>query len=215
MRIAAVSRVDMTVDQINASAEFNLSTNKLQAILLVALALGAMAGLLLPIAWIALDAASNPQVIHTLAEHPGSSAMLSVGILVGLVLLTYPLRAGLAGLGGATRVQMADGMVTVVRRGLLREQRWSEPLAQFCGVTHHIRATLSGARHEIILVHQDPAKDVLVHLASRHPQDDAVYYARLLSLPELQPRELYNRRRSAPPPAPVQVQPVELGARAA
>ena len=42
MRIAAVSRVDMTVDQIKASAEFNLSTNKLQAILLVALALGAM-----------------------------------------------------------------------------------------------------------------------------------------------------------------------------
>ena len=215
MRIAAVSRVDMTVDQVKASAEFNMSTNKLQAILMVALALGSMVGLLLPVAWIGLDAVSNPQVIHTLAEHPASSALLAAGILVGLVLLTYPLRAGLARLGGSARVQMADGMVTVERKGLLGRNRWSEPLAQFCGVTHHIRATLSGPRHEIILVHRDPAKDVLLQLDSRHPQEGADHYARLLSLPEMQPRELYNRRRSAPVTTPALAQPVEMRARAA
>lgn len=198
MRIAAVSKVDMTVDPVRASAEFNMSTRKLQAGLLVGLSLGGMLGLLLPVGLIAVGAISNPQVINSLMEHPGSAALLAAGVLVGITLLTFPLRAGLARLSSSGRVEMADGMVHVERRGLVALERWSAPLAQFCGVTHHIRATLSGPRHEIILVHPERAKDVLLHVAHRHPQEGAEHYARLLGLPELQPRELYNRHRRAP-----------------
>lgn len=216
MRIAAVSQVDMTVDPVRASAEFSMSTRKLQAGLLIGLALGGMLGLLLPVGMIAVDAASNPEVVNNLVEHPGSAVMLLAGVILGVALLTFPLRAGLARLNGAGRVEMADGMVTVERRGLLGSQHWSGPLTDFCGVTHHIRATLSGPRHEIILVHPDPDKDVLLHLAGRHPQEGADYYARLLGLAELPPRELYLRRRSAP--ARTAVAPVdhrELQAKAA
>ncbi len=202
MRIAAVSKVDMIVDPVRASAEFNMSTRKLQAGLLIGLSFGAMLGLLLPVGLIAVDAISNPNVINSLLEHPGSAALLTAGVVVGLALLTVPLRSGLARLSSSGRVEMADGMVTVERRGLFTPERWSVPLAEFCGVTHHIRATLSGARHEIILVHPEPSKDVLLHVAHGHPQEGADHYARLLGLPELQPRELYNRRRRAPAPLP-------------
>ncbi len=212
MHIAAISRVDMTVDPIRASAELHMHTNALYASLLVGLSLAAMVGLLFPVAMIASGAASNPQVVDNLAEHPGSAALLITGMAIGLALLMVPLRAGLARLGGNTRVEMADGMVRMERRGLLSHERWSAPLAEFCGVTHHIRATLSGPRHEIVLLHREPGKDVLLHLAGRHPQEGADHYARLLGLAELQPRELYNRRRTAPITCP---QPVELQARAA
>jgi hypothetical protein len=198
MHIAAVSRVDMTVDPVRASAEFRMSTNKLHASILVTLVLAAMIGLLLPLAMIAFGAASNPQVLNSIAEHPGSAALLLTGVAIAFALLLVPLRAGLARLGGNTRVEMADGVVTVERQGLIGTERWHAPLAEFCGVTHHIRATLSGPRHEIVLLHTEPGKDVLLHLASRHPQEDADHFARLLGLAELQPRELYNRRRSAP-----------------
>ena len=202
MRIAAVSRVDMTVDPVRASADFHMHTNKLHAGLLVGLSLGAIAGLLSPVALIAIDAMSSSQVIHTLGEHIGSTILLAAGIALGVLMLTFPLRAGLARLAGATTVQMADGMVHVQRGGLFGAERWSEPLSRFCGVTHHIRATLSGARHEIILVHPEPGKDILLHLASRHPQEGVEHYANLLGLGEMQPKELYSRRRSAPAPAP-------------
>ena len=202
MRIAAVSKVDMTVDPVRASAEFNMFTRKLQAGVLIALSLAGMVGLLLPVGLIAVDAASNPQVLNSLSEHLGSAALLASGVFVGIALLTFPLRSGLARLSCSGRVEMADGMVHVERRGLVAPERWSAPLAQFCGVTHHIRATLSGPRHEIILVHPEPSKDVLLHVAHRHPQDGADHFARLLGLPELPPRELYNRHRRAPNPAP-------------
>lgn len=198
MRIAAVSNVEMTVDPIRASAEFSMSTRKLQAVLMIGLAIAGIAALLLPLGLIAFDATTNPQALSNLIEHPGSAALLTAGIALGVMLLTFPLRAGLARLTSAGRVEMADGLVTVERQGLLGAERWSTPLATFCGVTHHIRATLSGPRHEIILLHPNPQKDVLLHLASRHPQEGADHYARLLGLPELQPRELYNRQRSAP-----------------
>lgn len=216
MRIAAVSRVDMTVDPVRASADFRMQTNKLHAGMLVGLSLGAIAGLLFPVTLIAADAVSGGQVIHTLGEHLGSTLLLAVGIALGVVMMIFPLRAGLARLGGATTVKMADGMVSVERSGLFGAERWSEPLSNFCGVTHHIRATLSGARHEIILVHPQPGKDILLHLANRHPQEGADYYAGLLGLAEMQPKELYARRRSAPKVAPAaRPQAVELRAQAA
>jgi|LNFM01.1.fsa_nt_gb hypothetical protein len=220
MRIAAVSKVDMIVDPVRASAEFNMSTRKLQAILLVGLSLAAMLGLLFPVGLIAYDAISNPSVVNSIIEHPGSAALLAAGVFVGLAVLIIPLRAGLARLSSSGRVEMADGMVSVERRGIFAPERWSVPLAEFCGVTHHIRATLSGPRHEIILVHPEPSKDVLLAVAHRHPQEGADHYARLLGLPELQPRELYNRHRRAPEPvAPTSAAVIpghsELQARAA
>lgn len=198
MRIAAVSHVEMTVDQTQASAKIQLKTTWLQAVLLIGVSLTGMACLIYPLALIAHDAVVNPQVVHPIAENLGSTLLLGAGFLVGLALLTVPLRFGIARLGAAATVQLANGLVQVQRQGVLGLQTWAAPLSQYCGVTHHIRATLSGPRHEIILVHTEPAKDVLLSLGHRHPQEGAAYYADLLGVGEVQPRTLYQRRRAAP-----------------
>lgn len=199
MRIAAVSQVEMTVDPVRASAQILWKTTRLQAICLVAASIAGMLGVIYPVFLIGADAAASPQVINTIAEHLGSTLLLCAGVTIGLLLLAVPLRAGLARLGGAGTVRLVDGRVHVARNGLLSGEQWSAPMSEFCGVTHHIRATLSGARHEIILVHPEPSKDVLLNLASRHPQEGSAFYADLLGVPEIAPRTLYLRRRPAPP----------------
>lgn len=195
MRIAAVTHVEMTVDTHRASAEITLKTQRFLAGLQVAGALVAMLVVLSPLWLIAADAASNPNVTNTVMEHPVSTLLLVAGMVFGMALLLVPLRGGLARLGGQTRVVLADGRVTVDRQGLTGRDTWVEPLSKYCGVTHHIRATLSGARHEIILVHPDPARDVLLNLSQRSPKDGADHFAELLGLPEIQPRTLYLRQR--------------------
>jgi hypothetical protein len=211
MRIAAVSSVDMKIDQTRASADFVMKTNKLQAAILIGLGLGGLVCLLAPVALIALDALANPLVMHTLSDNLASTALLACGVVITTALLLYPLRAGITRLRGDATVRMADGMVHFKGQGLTAPEDWRAPLAHFCGVTHHIRATLSGPRHEIILVHPDPSKDILLHVGPRHPAEDAVHYADLLGLGQLQPRTLYSRHRIRPLDQPT----VELQARAA
>ena len=203
----------MTVDTARASAEFVMRSSKLRAFGLIGLGLTGILALAAPVVMIASDAVANPQVIHTLSDNPGSSILLSLGILIGMALLTYPLRAGLAHLGGNAVVRMADGMVTFEGRSWPNRETWRAPLAQFCGVTHHIRATLSGPRHEIVLVHPNRDKDIVLHVAPRHPKEDAVYYSELLGLAQLQPRTLYTRDRSRA--VTEQIKPAEVHARAA
>jgi hypothetical protein len=201
MRIAAVSHVEMTVDPVRSSAEILWKTTRLQALLLVTASIAGMAGLIYPIFLIGADAATSPQVMETMGLHIGSTILLTAGVLLGLLVLYFPLRAGLARLGGAGKAKLIDGHVQVERQGIMSREQWTVPLTEYCGVTHHIRATLSGPRHEIILVHPEPNRDVLLNLAARHPQEGATYYAELLGLQEVQPRTLYQRRR--PVPAPV------------
>lgn len=206
MRIAAVSHVEMTVDPVRASAEILWKTTRLQAIGLVAISVAGMCGLIYPVLLIGVDATASPQVVQAIADRIGSTLLLASGVIIGLVMLYFPLRAGLARLGGAGTARLIDGSVQVERQGLLGREQWTAQLKDFCGVTHHIRATLSGPRHEIILVHPEPNRDVLLNLAPRHPQEGAAYYADLLGLQEVQPRTLYQRRRPAPtPPSTSQV----------
>ena len=215
MRIAAVDSVDLQIDQARASADFTMKSSKLHAFMLITLGVGGMLCLLAPLALIALDSLANPQVLHTLSENLGSTALIASGVILAAAMLIYPLRAGLRRLSGDATVRMADGIVHFHRQGLTGPETWRTPLAQFCGVTHHIRATLSGPRHEIILVHTDPDKDILLHVSPRHPKEDAQHFAELLGLSQLQPRTLYSRRRSRPADATPANETVELQARAA
>ncbi len=215
MRIAAVSSVDMSIDQTHASADFTMKSSKLQAVMLIAVGLGGLICLFAPLALIALDALANPQVIHSLSQNLGSAILVTCGVALASALLSYPLRAGLTRLAADAKVRMADGMVQFEGNGLTGQESWRAPLAQFCGVTHHIRATLSGPRHEIILVHPDPSKDILLHLAPRHPKEDAVHYADLLGLGQLQPRTLYDRHRLHPNGGQDVERTVQIQARAA
>jgi hypothetical protein len=195
MRIAAIDRIDVSTTTQGIPVEFQQHPAKLKAVALVALSTAAVATMLAPPTLIAIDLTTNPQAMTALAERPLSTVLLAVGVLVCLALLYFPLRAGVSRLGTRSSVRLEHGMITVDEFGLTGHRQWSLPFNQFCGVSHHIRATLSGPRHEIILVHPDRARDVLLQLGNRAPEPGADHFAKLLGLPEVHAKELYGRRR--------------------
>ncbi len=60
------------------------------------------------------------------------------------------------------------------------------------GVVHHVRASLSGTRHELILVHPQREKSVLLSLADKMPQSEVDRVAALLGQKVVPPSELYR-----------------------
>ncbi len=197
MRIAAIDRVITSGKDGHLPVELRQSSARLIALTLLVLSATAIVALLTPAAMIVIGVADNPQTLSKVFAHPGSAALLMFGILVGLMLLAVPLRAGLARLRGQRVVVLTEDSVDVEDQGLFRRSSWTASPAQFCGVTHHIRATLSGARHEIILIHPDSDKDVLLSLTPSAPAMGAHEYARLLGLKEVHAKQLYARNRSA------------------
>ena len=74
----------------------------------------------------------------------------------------------------------------------MRAAAWSEPLAQYAGVAHRVRASLSGLRHELILVHRKPSRSILLDVSQRIAAEDAARVANLLGLAEISSREAFN-----------------------
>ena len=69
---------------------------------------------------------------------------------------------------------------------------WSEPLSAYAGVAHHVRASLSGTRHELILVHPEREKSVLLSVAPRTTQAEVNRVINLLGSFEIPPSALYR-----------------------
>jgi hypothetical protein len=89
-------------------------------------------------------------------------------------------------------VDIDDGVVTVTEGGYFRTWTWSAPLAAYAGVTDHVRASLSGTRHELILVHPEREKSVLLCVAARTSQSEVDRIAGLLGHKQIPPSELYR-----------------------
>ena len=124
--------------------------------------------------------------------------VLAIGLSTVLFLL--PLQRLLTRAGTRRLVEIAEGSVTVTDRGLVRTRAWSVPLASYRGIAHHARTGLSGVRHELILVHADPARHVLLAIGPSLSAEVLVRTAGLLGLPIAHARELYAP--SLAPPLP-------------
>ena len=163
---------------------------------LIKLCLVAPAALVLlsPFILLAGHMTGNALVRAHLAEHPGALLQLLLGLAFWTVLFAWPLKRMVESLGRARTVEIGPGTVHVTELSLFGETAWQEPLAAYAGVAHHIRASLSGVRHELLLVHPDPDRTVLVALAPRLSQVEIDTLCRLLGRAEIPSRELYKVR---------------------
>lgn len=148
--------------------------------------------LLVPFVLIASDAEARA----VLAGRPGESVLLGLGVAAWLGLLAWPAHRLLARLMSARVVRIEADHVHVQERGLLGDTSWSLPLVAFEGVAHHVRTSLSGTRHELILAHREPRFAVLLTVGSRIPQSEIDAACRLLGLREVAARELYRPIRA-------------------
>lgn len=138
------------------------------------------------------EAAFAPAVRAIVAEHPAITLEVMVGIAFWVYLLTLPLKRLSDRLSIRRTIEIDEGTVRVIEMGRFRTKTWTVPLASFAGVAHHIRASLSGTRHELILVHPTRDKSVLLSLADTLSQTEVDRVANLLGHKEIPASSLYR-----------------------
>lgn len=150
--------------------------------------------LLAPFIMVADNLVAEPASRQMLIDRPTSAALLAIGLVVWCALLARPLHRSLAGLGRARRVAIADGRVEVEERRLTGTRRWTEPLAEYAGVMHLVRTTLSTTRHELVLVHPDASRSVLVAVADQLGETQIAGIAAMLGQPVIPSSARYSRK---------------------
>ncbi len=98
------------------------------------------------------------------------------------------------GLARSRSVEIRDGQVTITQKRLFGAKTWTTPLADYAGVIHHVRASLSGLRHELILAHADRRNSILLAIADRFTQTEIDHVAALLGQREVPSASIYTLR---------------------
>lgn len=156
-----------------------------------------LAGLALaPFALLAAHALENGGAREIMLARPLAALQLGLGFLILLAGMALALTRAMAGIGRKRSIDISDGHVHVRDRTPFGRRQWSAPLAEYAGLSHHIRATLSGARHELILVHPKRSRTLLLHIAPRLTRSEVAATAAALGLAEVDPAALYRRSRS-------------------
>ena len=138
-------------------------------------------------------AVAEPRALTVLSNRPLAAAQGLFGLAVLLVIVGLPVRRLLRRVGARRIVEVDSAVVRVTETTLWGTRQWEEPLARYRGVAHHVRASLSGLSHELVLVHENAAKNVVMAEAHRITHATIERAKTLLGLPELPARELYAR----------------------
>jgi Na+/melibiose symporter-like transporter len=183
--------VDMVVpephfDRLPFSAD--QKSSRVSGLIMLALLVPA---LLAAMVLLALLAAFGPSAFSIAADNPAAAAQVVVGLAVWTVLFVVPAKRIAQRLGTRRTVRIDAELVTVREVGVLRSRAWTAPLSEFAGVAHHIRSTLSGLRHELVLVHRERGKSVLLlQTPNAVPHATLERAAALLALPQVPAGEL-------------------------
>ncbi len=190
--LGSVPSLPITLEQRVSIASFVTTS------LSIALAAGV---LLTPFGLVAGLAALDPSAFLTIAQHPATAIQLGLALAIGIGFVAVPMKRLVRRARAPRRIVVCDQTVVATDRWLADGGGWSEPLAAYKGVAHHVRTTLSGAHHEIVLIHEEASKSVVLHMADRiaQPQVDAV--AALLNVAEIPARAMYERERVTLPAA--------------
>mgnify|MGYP001235191167 CR=1 FL=1 len=110
-------------------------------------------------------------------------------LLCGLAVATIVPRLGRRRLVTLTREH-----VSALETRLTGTSAWRIPTASYRGIAHHVRATAGVVHHEVILVHANPQRSLLLHNAPMVSQADLDHYCNLLRMPLIPSREVYRLR---------------------
>lgn len=198
MRLAAIDRMTPSMPDFAAPAITieQLPARRTTGVLLAALVLVA-AVLLSPFYLIATAALADQALRDAVSTRPLAVMQILAGLAFWLVLLGFPIYRLLNTLTRSRSIEIAAGRVTVVDRAFGEASSWSAPVSEFLGVAPFLRASLSGVRHELVLVHPDRARSLMIAMAPRLMQSEVDHVSDALGLPELPPGMLQYRPASA------------------
>ena len=190
------------------------SASRTSPILMIGVLAPVAIALLLPFAVLAEHLAADPAVREIVAERPQSAVLLVMALAFCGTLFGWPLARFIVSVGRTRSIVIGKATVDVTERGVFGTSSWSEPLAAYGGISHHVRSSLSGLRHELMLVHRDSSRSVLLAVAPRIAQQDIDAMANLLNLAEIPSREASKLRLTGGLIGPAEPQPRLEAARA-
>lgn len=188
----AYDHLEPTPDFEQLPISIKLTTSRSSVAMRLLMLAPMMVMLAVPLSLIGARAASEPSPLDHLASNPASAAQIIAGLLLWGALFLWPIKRTVARMGASRSVEIDGNTVTVVDRTPFGSRIWIEPLQNYSGLAHNIRASLSGNRHEIVLAHADARKNVVISLGDRITQTTMDKAKALLGLPEVPARQLYG-----------------------
>jgi hypothetical protein len=143
-----------------------------------------------PLTLLGLNVIAAPAQARALNISPVTALQLLAALALWTALFVVPLARILSRLGRRRAVRIEDGVVHLAARGPLRVRHSTLALRAYDGVAHRVRTTMSGTRHEVVLMHANPAQSVLLAVENRISDADVERIARALGLPVVSGREL-------------------------
>jgi hypothetical protein len=169
----------------------NTRASAVSAVVLLALtvpAIALLAGVVAALGALGGDALAMAQ------HHPGAALQAMAGLGVCLALLALPALPIAKSLLLRQTIRIDENGVRVAERRFLRVRRWTTPLADFRGLTHVVRTTVSGQRHELVLLPRRQGRPLLLLAGETIAEDTVDGLARLLRLPAIPAGELRRSR---------------------
>jgi hypothetical protein len=193
MQLSAIDRITPTtpIDQLPIRLDLAGSRGSLVIALLLTMAAAAL--LITPFALVGSLAAFQPEAFLNADVSWISGVQLAAAFATALVLLVFAIRRVRMAWGRSATVEIGYGVVAVNERRFGMTHRWAVPVSDFLGVAHNVRSSLSGSRHELVLVHPDPSKHVLLGLAQAMPQQHIDRVVILLGLLEIPARSIRGK----------------------
>ena len=119
------------------------------------------------IAWIVpivlcAQAAADPQTLDIISDRPFAASQIALAFAGWSLIFGIPLVSLSKRIGASRSITIDADTVRVTDTSWVRTRRWSQPLASYRGLEQRVRTTLSGLEHEVVLVHPDPAKNVVL-----------------------------------------------------
>ncbi|MFN3868080.1 MAG: hypothetical protein ACK4MF_03315 [Hyphomicrobiaceae bacterium] len=146
----------------------------------------------IPGALIIAHLASGDDAVRLVTDHPGSAIQIALGLALASALVGWPLYLNTRRIGRRRDVTIDARQVSVSEFSPAGKTDWSEPLSAYLGIAHHLRTTQAGPRHELILVHRDPRRHVIVACAERLTRADIERAALQLGVAEVPAAALYR-----------------------
>lgn len=175
------------------------TSSRTAAALILLLLIPMLCVVIVPVGLVLVFAAD--EVRDATMHHPVIAAILGAGLTGWALLFLVPAKRIIQRFGNRRRVTIVGARVTVADRSLFRSTQWSAPLAEFRGVAHHVRSTLSGVRHELVLVHPERGRSVVLHSAHAMAQSTIDRATALFSVQQVPAHELYRMQRRQDAPA--------------
>lgn len=136
-------------------------------------------------------ALASSEIRQMIAGQPLVAFQLAAALAFWIGIFAWPLNGLINRLTCRRAVEITRDQVSVTDTRANGCSTWSEPLAAYRGVAHHIRSSLAGTRHELVLVHSDARRSVLLTTADQITDADIGRMTRLLRLPQVPASEMY------------------------